>query len=117
MIAAGGTGRGIIRNITFSSKSATKQQHFIQSLATENLTVENGEIFDEAITGSFIRAVTAKKIKLRNLKAPSAGALIRLKSTCDHVLMDQCVKPTSNMLYYDANANSTNLVELNTQTF
>ena len=117
LIAAGGAGRGVIRNIAFRSTSATKQQHFIQSLATENLTVENGEIFDEAITGSFIRAVTAKKIKLRNLKAPSAGALIRLESTCDQVLMDQCVKPTSNMLYYDVNANSTNVVELNTQTF
>ena len=117
LIAAGGTGRGIIRNITFRSTSATKQPHFIQSLATENLTVENGEIFDAAITGSFIRAVSAKKVKLRNLKAPSAGALIRLENACDQILMDQCVKPTSNMLYYDLNANSTNIVELNTQTF
>ena len=117
LIAASGNNRGIIRNIQLRSTSVNKQQHFIQSLTAENLEISHGEVFNDALTGSFIRMVSAKKIKLRDIKAPSTNALVRLEGACDQVLMDQCVKPSTNLLYYDVNSNSTNLIEINTQIF
>ena len=117
LIACGGVSRGVIRNITIQSTSSTKQQYVVQSLATENLTIENSEVIGNILSGAFIRAVSAKMVKLRKVKAMSASHLIRLESNCDKILIDQCTKPTSNILYYAVSSNSTNINEINTLIF
>lgn len=106
----------VINSGTFMSSSSTISTFLFRSLSGGNFTLKNITT-DPLLSTTTARLVSVNNVKLVNIKAQAAPYLARMETGGNNVLFNQCVKPTSDTLFYNVGNVVTNIVEINTTSF